>query len=369
MSTQTTQNPLRQVVAHGQSIWYDGLISKKDFERMIREDGIRGATTNPTIFEKALSGTDYDADLAALKRLGVEEIFRSLAVKAVQEVADVFDGVYRQTEGEDGYVSMEVSPLLAYDTRKTVEEARLLHRSIGRKNVMIKVPATREGVPAIETLISEGIHVNVTLIFSIERYREVMDAYLSGLERRAAAGQPVSDIASVASFFVSRVDTAVDKILEEKAAALPGEEGRRHAAFLGKIAIANSRVAYQEFEKIFASPRFAALKAKGARVQRPLWASTGTKNPKYGDVFYVEALIGPQTVDTIPPATLDAFRDHGRAASRIREGAEEARKAIDALPGVGVNLNAITQGLEDAGVQSFAESYQKILKTIEAKIS
>ena len=361
-----TENPLKQVLKFGQSLWYDGLIAPKDFECLIREDGIRGATTNPTIFEKALSSHEYDAHIRKALALGgtAEGIYRDLAVRAVQEVADVFLPVYRQTGGGDGYVSIEVSPLLAYQTEATLCEARQLHRLVGRQNIMIKVPATREGVPAVRRLIAEGINVNVTLIFSVERYREVMDAYLGGLQERAKAGGQVRNVASVASFFVSRVDTAVDGLLQKK---IENGTGPSLKKWLGKAAIANSKLAYKEFESVFSKERFKVLEAKGARRQRPLWASTGTKNPEYGDVFYVEALIGPESVDTMPAATMDAYRDHGHPASRIREGADEAVKVFKMLAQEGVLMADVTRQLEEAGVKSFSDSYQKILKDVEAK--
>lgn len=351
-------NPLKQVLNYGQSIWYDGLVSLAEFKKMIEEDGIRGATTNPTIFEKALSGQEYDAEIARLSRSSsAEEIYRQLSVKAVQEVADVFLPVFQETSGGDGFVSLEVSPLLAHDTAATIEEARHLHKAVGRPNIMIKVPATPEGIPAIQTLISEGISVNVTLIFSIERYREVMEAYVSGLEKRLAAGNDVSRVASVASFFVSRVDSSVDKQLEEK--------GLR--ALTGKAGIANSKAAYDAFEKVFDGLRFAKVKTRGAQIQRPLWASTGTKNPTYSDVLYVEALMGPRTVDTIPPATLVAFRDHGKPGDRLKDGMAEAHRVLEQLKSAGVDLGRVTRDLEKAGVESFSDSYKKIIEGIKAK--
>lgn len=354
-----TKNPLKQILKYGQSVWYDGLVSRGDFDRMIREDGLRGATTNPTIFEKALSASDRDGELSRLIHTHrEEEVYQTLAVGAVQEVADVFRPVFEGSAGEDGFVSIEVSPLLAYDTEATIREARELWRLVGRPNVMIKVPATREGLPAVRTLIAEGISVNITLIFSVQRHIEVMEAYLAGLEERHKKKEKISNVHSVASFFVSRVDTAVDKALEEKNAP---------AHFSGRAAIANSKLAYHEFEKFFASPRFQKLRAEGAKVQRPLWASTGTKNPKYSDVVYVESLIGPHTVNTMPPATLDAFRDHGHAAPTLKEGLEEAREVLKGLATVGIDLDAVTRSLEEAGVKLFSDSYQKIIQTIRSR--
>ncbi len=363
-----TRNPIKQTLDYGQSIWYDGLISKDTFVKMIAEDGIRGATTNPAIFEKELVESKYDALIRDLGRTSdTGEIFKVLAIRAVQDISETFLGVYDASKGEDGYVSIEVSPLLARDTEGTVREARELYARIGRKNIMIKVPATKEGLPAIETLIAEGISVNVTLIFSTRRHKEVMEAYLRGLERRAKAGQPLTGIASVASFFVSRVDTSVDKLLEEKIAAAPGAEKTALQALLGKIGIANSKLAYREFEIMFGSARFTALREKGALVQRPLWASTGTKNPAYPDTIYVDALMGPQTVNTVPPPTLDAFRDHGRPAARLKEGMDAAVSQVAALEKHGISLDAVTLKLEEAGVQAFSDSYRKIMQTIGAK--
>lgn len=370
MTQVKTQNPLKQVLTFGQSLWYDGLISVKEFETMIREDGIRGATTNPTIFEKELAGGEYDALIQKSLSEGKhpEDIYKSQAVRTVREVADAFFPVFKETRGGDGYVSIEVSPLLARDTQGTLREARELHGLVSRENVMIKVPATREGIPAIRALISEGINVNVTLIFSLERYREVMNAYLDGLEDRAKKGLPVARIASVASFFVSRVDTAIDALLEQKIGRETSEAKKTALKdLLGKAAIANSKIAYREFESIFGSARFRELEKNGAGKQRPLWASTGTKNPAYSDVVYVEALIGPETVDTMPPATLDAFRDHGRAGSRVKEGMADADKTLQSLEKEGISLAQVTQGLEEAGVKSFSDSFDKILKRIGEK--
>lgn len=361
---------LKETLKLGQSIWYDGLLPPAQLQRMIREDGLRGATTNPVILEKAVAGGSYDADIRRLTAQGRsdQEICKTLAIGAVQDVCDVFEPVYRQTAGQDGFVSIEVSPLLAYDTQATLREAKELHERVSRKNVMIKIPATEAGLPAIEAAIAEGISVNITLIFSVDRYREVMAAYFSGLERRLRAQGEPAEIASVASFFVSRVDTAVDGILERRAAATQdAAQQKLFRGLLGKAGIANSKAAYAAFEETFAGERFLKLKAGGAQVQRPLWASTGTKNPAYPDVLYAEALIGPNTVNTMPPATLDAFRDHGRAALTLTEGLEEARKVLEKLAFCGVSMTQVTDELEKAGVELFVEAYQKIIQGIKAK--
>jgi transaldolase/glucose-6-phosphate isomerase len=367
--TESVQNPVRQVLDLGQSIWFDGLVPKEEFERMIREDGVRGATTNPTIFEKAISEHKEDAEwMQYLRTHSAEEITKKIAVQSVQELADVFLPVHEKTSGLDGFVSIEVSPLLAYDTDATLREARELWGLVARKNVMVKVPATADGIPAIETLIAEGVNVNVTLIFSLARYRQVMDAYLRGLERRDLNDHPVSHVASVASFFVSRVDTAADKLIEEKikASADPAS-AEKLKTLLGKAAIANSKKAYAEFEKVFSGRKFEQLKKKGARVQRPLWASTGTKNPSYSDVLYVESLIGPQTVNTLPPATFAAFRDHGRVVPRLQQGAREVDRTLRDLKRAGIPLDELTAKLEAAGVGLFSDSYKKILQFIETR--
>lgn len=358
---------MKEALKLGQSIWYDGLIAKADLARMIEEDGLRGATTNPVILEKAIAGGSYDADIARLAREGAsdDEICKALAIRAVQEVCDVFLPVYEKTSGQDGFVSIEVSPLLAYDTQATIREAKELHKRVARKNVMIKIPATAAGLPAIEAVTGAGISVNVTLIFSVERYRQVMAAYFAGLEKFDGK---LSQVASVASFFVSRVDTAVDKRLDELAAASkdPAQQ-QLFKSLAGRTGIANSKVAYAAFEEVSAEDRFRRLKARGAQAQRPLWASTGTKNPAYSDVYYVEALIGPNTVDTIPPATLDAFRDHGKAALTLTEGLDEAEKTLERLAFCGISLAQVTEDLEKAGVELFTEAYNKIIQRIREK--
>ena len=360
MQAQTiTGNPLKQVLNFGQSIWYDGLISAAEFKKLIQEDGVRGATTNPAIFEKAVSSGQYDTLIKGSDASHTaEEIFKTIAITTVREVCDQFMPIYQSTNGLDGFVSIEVNPLLANSFHRTVEEAQELWKRVDRKNAMIKVPATRAGVKAVEELILQGINVNATLIFSIERYSQVMNAYLSGLDNRAIERKTISGISSVASFFVSRVDTAVDPLLEKTPAVKD---------LKGKIAVANSQAAYREFLSVFSSARYRKLEIFGAQIQRPLWASTGTKNPQYSDVLYVETLIGPNTVNTMPPSTLAAFRDHGHPADRIREGADQAVAMLERLEESGIHLSQITEDLEKAGVQSFADAHHQIIEAIERK--
>src|SRR5438874_2878302 len=332
-------NPLVEIMKLGQSIWYDNIrramLTSGDLANKIEQDDLRGVTSNPTIIEKAITGsTDYDEQMRQLVQSGkaVMDIYEDLVIEDIGNAADILRPVYDRTDGIDGYISLEVDPRLAFKTDETIEQADRLFKRLGRKNVMIKIPASQEGLPAITEAISRGINVNVTMIFSLENYEQVAEAFIKGLEKRAAAGQNVDHIASVASFFVSRVDTAIDKDLEYKArhAATP-EEKARLEAMLGKAAIANAKIAYAKFNEIFHGPRFADLLAKGAQVQRCLWASTGTKNPNYSDVLYVDNLIGPETVNTVPPATYTAIRDHGTPKLTLEEGLDECRKLFDDL--------------------------------------
>jgi transaldolase/glucose-6-phosphate isomerase len=342
------------------------LVSQGTLKRMIEEDGLRGLTSNPTIFEKAISGSkDYEDALRELvsKGTGLAEIYDALVVGDIASAADVFRPVYESTNGQDGFVSIEVSPLLALDTAGTVKEARRLHDKLARPNVLIKVPATPEGLPAFQQLISEGISVNVTLIFSVEVYAQVVESYLKGLESRLAKGGALDRIASVASFFVSRIDSAVDKMLEEIARA-----GKPEAAELaGKTAIANAKLAYEKFQQLFKGARWQKLAAAGAQVQRPLWASTGTKNPQYSDVLYIDTLIGPHTVNTMPPVTYDAFRDHGKPLVTITSDLPGAYEIFAKLKEVGIDLTAVTDALTVAGVKSFSESYNNLIAVIERR--
>jgi len=368
-------NTLVEIMKTGQSIWYDNIrramLASGDLQKKIEEDDLRGVTSNPTIFEKAITGSnDYDEQLRTLVQAGkgVSEIYEDLVVEDIGRAADILKPVYDKTDGIDGYISLEVNPGFAYKTQETIEEADRLFKRLGRKNVMIKIPAAQEGLPAIEESIYRGINVNVTMIFSIENYEQVAEAFIRGLERRDAEGKPVDHIASVASFFVSRVDTAIDTDLEYKArhAATP-EEKARLEGLMGRAAIANAKLAYAKYKEIFHGERFAALKAKGAQVQRQLWASTGTKNPKYSEVLYVDNLIGPETVNTVPPATYTAIRDKGKVALTLEEGLDECRTLVQELGEIGIDLKAVTEKLQKDGLSSFVTSFDTLAESIESK--
>ncbi len=360
--------------AQGQSPWLDDLkrsyLTSGELERYL-ELGIRGLTSNPTIMTKAIEGgSDYDEQFADLVASGkaVEESYWDLVLSDVTGALEAFRPLYERSQGGDGYVSVEVAPSLAHDTAGTAVMARELHERVARPNLLVKIPATKAGVPAIEQTIASGRSVNVTLIFSLERYSEVIEAYLSGLERLVAAGGDPSAVASVASFFVSRVDTEVDRRLEAIAAGEPGTaKAERASSLRGKAAIAQARLAYELFKERFGTERFAGLAARGARLQRPLWASTSTKNPAYADLLYVEALIGPDTVDTLPPATIEAFADHGRVARTVDADPEEARATIEALGEVGVDLDDVTRQLEAEGVASFSKSFDELIDSLGHK--
>ena len=361
----TTTNPLVEVLGQGQSIWYDNirrsLLTSGELERMIEEDGLRGVTSNPAIFEKAITGsTDYVEAIQELggRGLDAKALFEVLAVRDIQDAADALRRVYDESDRRDGYVSLEVSPTLAHDTDGTIAEAERLWKAVDRENLMIKVPATPAGIPAVRALIAKGINVNVTLLFSTAAYEEVAGAYLTGLEAFAAGGGDVSHVASVASFFISRIDSAVDAELADRPERLA-----RHLQ--GKIAIANAKLTYQRFGEIFSGPRWATLEVDGAQRQRLLWASTGTKNPAYSDVTYVEELIGPATVDTIPPATYDAFRDHGRVRPTLEDELEEAHDAMTSLAELGIEFEAITDRLLDDGVRLFVEAFDSLMAAVE----
>jgi transaldolase len=364
-------NPLRQLENFGQSVWLDyirrDLLLSPEFRRLIEEDGLKGMTSNPTIFEKAIGGSnDYDEQFAELVQAqkGVDELYEALTTDDIKRAADALRSVYDSTDGRDGFVSFEVSPQLANDTKGTIAAAHRYFEMIGRPNLMVKVPATPAGLPAIEQLISEGHNINITLMFSLKHYEAVAGAYIRGLEKRAQAGQPLNRVASVASVFVSRVETLVDKRLEEKLKPAPNEA---IAALRGTAAVANAKLIYQRFKEVFGGERFEQLQAKGARVQRPLWASTGTKNPAYSDVKYVEELIGPDTVNTMPPATMDAFRDHGKPRQTLEQGLTEASETAHRLSDAGIDLIRVGQELQQEGVESFAQSFADLMATIEKR--
>lgn len=368
-------HPASALMALGQSLWLDyihrELIASGELRRLIERDGIRGVTSNPTIFEQAIAGgTAYDAAIAALAAEGKDAraILEALTVEDVAAACDVFAPIYEMTQGGDGFVSLEVAPDLAHDTAGTIAEAKRLWAAVNRPNVMIKVPGTAEGLPAISALLAEGINVNITLLFAVAMYQQVIEEYHAGLERRVAAGLPLDRVRSVASFFVSRVDNAVDPQLEARiAASTDAAETGRLEALLGTAAIANAVVAYQAYEAAFSAPRFRALMAKGAAVQRPLWASTSTKNPRYPDTMYVDRLIGPDTVNTVPPATLRAFQDHGRPVRTIDADVAGARRQLAEIAAAGISLTAVTEHLESDGVAKFTKSFTSLLAAIETK--
>lgn len=362
-------NPLIELQAYGQSFWYDNIrrqfLLDGTIQSLIEDDGLRGMTSNPTIFEKAISsGDEYDEQLIEVlkKSRDLQVIYEALALKDIRLACDLFADLFQETKGGDGYVSLEVSPHLAHYDERTVAEARRLFSAVDRPNVMIKVPATPQGVPAIRQLISEGVNINITLMFGMQHYEAVAQAYLDGLKKRARRGKELAHVASVASFFVSRVDTAVDKILAEL-------DDPAATALMGKTAIANSKVVYQRFKEIFQGEDFDDLKAKGAAVQRLLWASTSTKNPDYPDTLYVDGLIGPETVNTMPPKTIDAFRDHGHLSQSLEENVDEAQLILDNLVELGIDLNDVTEQLQEDGVKSFSRSFDQLIEALSQKVS
>ena len=371
-----TGNPLRSLGESGQSPWLDyihrGMIVTDELARRVAEDGIRGVTSNPTIFEKAISsGTEYDAQILALARgrVPLSEAYKRIVTDDIRAAADVLRPVYLATGGEDGYVSLEVDPDLARDTVASIARARELFDAVGRPNVMIKIPGTKEGLPAVEETVASGVPVNVTLIFSVRRYEEVVEAYTKGVERLLGAGGDPRNVASVASFFVSRVDTAVDAMLLATVERWPGSSKAETAlSLLGKVAVASARLAYGRFGKLYRTPRWEALAARGARRQRPLWASTGTKNPKYSDVKYVEELIGPGTVNTMPPQTMDAFREHGAVADALTGSIREAEAVLGDLGLLDIGIEEVCARLEAEGVASFLESHRKLLAAIGERL-
>lgn len=361
-------NNVQKMEQLGQSIWYDnisrGVITKGDLKKMV-DEGLSGVTSNPTIFDKAISGSkDYDEQIREIfetdSNVDAAEVIKALMVKDIQMACDVLKAAFDRTKGRDGYISIEVSPGKARDTQATMEEVRELWGRINRQNLMVKIPATREGIPAIEQMTYEGCNINVTLIFSVERYREIANAYVTGLERRVKEGKPVDHVASVASVFVSRIDTLVDDLLIKK-------DPEKHKPLLGKAAVANSKMVYQAFKQIFGSQRFASLKAKGAKVQRPLWGSTGTKNPAYSDLLYVDTLIGPDTVNTVPPQTYTAILHHGKPALTVEADLDGARKILSDLAAAGIDMHWVLQKLESDGVAAFEKSFDGLHKNLVLK--
>ena len=376
LETAKASNPLKDLLNYGQSVWLDyirrDLFTSGELKRLIEEDGLRGMTSNPAIFEKAIAGsadyTDLLQSLAARTDLDAKGRYEILAIRDIQDAADSLRPVYESSKRRDGYVSLEVSPYLARNTPDTIEEARRLWKAVGRENVMIKVPGTAEGIPAFQQLISEGINVNVTLLFSQEVYERVAAAYIAGLEQLAARGGDVSKIASVASFFISRIDSSIDSIVEArlKKSKDPREQ-EQLKSLLGKVAVANGKQTYQRYLRIVSDKRWKALAAKGAQTQRVLWASTSTKNPNYCDILYAEELIGADTVNTIPPATFDAFRDHGRPRASLTEDLDSANKTMETVAKLGISMKEVTDKLTDDGVRLFAEAFDKLLEALEKR--
>lgn len=367
-------NSLHEVFALGQSIWFDHIhrtfIRDGGLKRLIEQDGVRGVTSNPAIFAKAIGdGSGYLEELSRLAQHGgldAKAIYEHLAVTDTQDACDQFAGVYASTQGRDGFVSLEVSPVAADDTAATIVEARRLWTAVGRPNAMIKIPATPAGIPAIETCIADGININVTLLFARETYESVAEAFITGLERLAFAGGNVGSVSSVASFFVSRIDTRVDELLRQKITGERSDTQRtRLEGLLGEVAIANARLTYQRYKELIATERWRKLATRGAQPQRLLWASTSTKNPAYRDVYYVEELIGPETIDTVPPATLDAFRDHGRAALTLERDIEGARRTMQTLEEVGISMKTVTDAVLADAVRLFVEPFGTLLDAVE----
>ena len=364
-------NPLKQLETMGQSIWLDyirrDLLASGKLRRLIEDDGLEGMTSNPTIFEKAIvESHDYDADIWSMAREGksAQVIYETLSQSDIKNAADEFRPVYNKSDGKDGYVSLEVNPHLAHDTGGTIAEARRLCKALDRPNVFIKVPATIEGLDAIRQLISEGININVTLLFGLPRYRQVAEAYISGIEECLAKGNPVKHVTSVASFFLSRIDVLLDPMLE-KIIALGGEKAQLAKKVHGQVAIASAKVAYRIYKEIFNGERFAKVWSQGARPQRVLWASTGTKNPAYSDVKYIESIIGPNTINTAPLETINAYRDHGEPKIRLELDVDFAEKILQRLPELGIDIDAMTQQLEDQGIEKFNQPFDRLMKKLE----
>lgn len=373
-NTKATKNPLKQLLDYGQSMWLDyirrDLFTTGKLKQMIADDGLRGMTSNPAIFEKAIADSSlYDdilKSLASRKDLDATGKFEQIAIRDIQDAADALRPVYEESKFRDGYVSLEVSPYLARKTKETIDEARRLWKAVQRENVMIKVPGTAEGLPAIRQLIGEGLNINITLLFAQEVYEKVAEAYIAGLEEIAARGGNLKKIASVASFFISRIDSLVDSQLNERLKnTSDASQQSLMKSLLGKVAIANGKLTYQRYQRLFSGPRWQALAAKGAQTQRVLWASTSTKNPNYRDVIYVEELIGPDTVNTMPPATIDAFRDHGLLRNSLTEDVAGAQKVMDDLARAGISIKEVTDKLTQDGVKLFADAFDKLLAAVE----
>jgi transaldolase / glucose-6-phosphate isomerase len=374
LETAKKTNPLKDLLTFGQSVWLDyirrDLLTSGELKRLIEEDGLRSMTSNPAIFEKAITGSTLYADLLNSLRsrtdLDAKGCYEILAIRDIQDAADFLRPVYQSSKRRDGYVSLEVSPYLARDTKGSIEEARRLWKAVGRENVMIKIPGTAEGIPAIQQAISEGININVTLLFAQDVYVKVAEAYIAGLEQFGAGGGDVSKIASVASFFISRIDSMVDAIIDGKLkASKDTSEQQQLKSVQGKVAIANGKQTYQKYQAIFGTDRWKALAAKGGQTQRVLWASTSTKNSAYRDVLYVEELIGRDTVDTIPPATLDAFREHGKPRASLTEDVASAKKTMETTAKLGISMKEVTDKLTNDGVRLFAEAFDKLLEAVE----
>ena len=372
-NSKATKNPLKELLNYGQSMWLDyirrDLLTTGKLKQMVEEDGLRGMTSNPSIFEKAIGESSLYDDilktLASRKDLDATARFEQIAIRDIQDAADILRPVYQESNFRDGYVSLEVSPYLARKTQETMDEARRLWKTVKRDNVMIKVPGTAEGIPAIRQLISEGININVTLLFAQEVYEKVAEAHIAGLEDLAARGGNLKKIAGVASFFISRIDTLIDSLLNEKLKSTSdASQQALLKSLLGKVAIANGKLTYQRYLKIFSAAKWQALAAKGAQTQRVLWASTSTKNPQYRDVMYVEELIGSDTVDTMPPATIDAFRAHGRVRNSLTEDVSGAKKVMDDLARAGVSMKEVTDKLTSDGVKLFADAFDKLLAAV-----
>ena len=374
LETSKATNPLKALLSYGQSMWLDyirrDLITSGSLKKLIQDDGLRGMTSNPAIFEKAIGESSlYDdmlQSLASRRDLDATGRFEQIAIRDIQDVADLLRPVYGESKFRDGYVSLEVSPLLALKTQETIEEARRLWKAVNRENVMIKVPGTAEGLPAIRQLIGEGIDINVTLLFAQEVYEKVAEAYIAGLEDLGKSGGNLKKMASVASFFISRIDSLVDSTIDDKLKiAADAQEQTLLKSLKGKVAIANGKLTYQRYQRIFSGPRWEALAAKGAQTQRVLWASTSTKNPAYRDVMYVEDLIGADTVNTMPPATIDSFRDHGKLRNSLTENVAGAQKVMDDLASAGISIKEVTTKLTTDGVKLFADAFHKLLGVVE----